>query len=655
MAVVLSHDHSLQFSLPTILFDITKAFDSVDRALLWRKLLAVTTLPMTLLTYEVPNGVVQGSVLDSPYPLLTLYADDIKIATPNPIADTAIIEKYLAANNLSLSISKTVPIGCTTTIQNTSILPQQTAIYLGLPFCQHGIDSKLHLNNRIHLAQQALKKLLVVVTPDTPIQKIPILLKHPYYNSYTLPAQASATYLGFPFLPTGLDSGAHLKKRIILARQALRKLLVVTTPKTSAPSCLSLLKQLAFPFLEFGLPLLTLTSRDCTKLDKFAVWCITSLVPHLPECPYRHAILGAFGFMPYKIRLLYLRTRLCLRLHHCNNPLIKAWKRTHHTTPGSCWRTILGDPEVKKFAHYMLQSEQPKLAYLKYLTDLWQQYLQQHTPLMMSINPYHIPLINVVHKSFLPHMLHPFSLNSVLSTEVLSSLLINLPVNSPQLHTLVSKLQHEQSSVFSVPNGVVQGSVLADCLVTLFADDIRIFSSNVQQDSQTIHQYLQKSNLQLSIAKTVSATYLGFPFLPTGLDSGAHLKKRIILARQAPHKLLGVTPPTTSAPSCHPSTQATALSLTSLQYGAITTLVPHLPECPYRHAILGAFGLMPYKIRLHYLRTRLYLRLHHCNNPLIKAWKRTHHTTPGSFKKFAHYILQSEKPKLAYLKYLTDL
>ncbi|ORX93213.1 hypothetical protein K493DRAFT_353622 [Basidiobolus meristosporus CBS 931.73] len=243
----------------------------------------------------------------------------------------------------------------------------------------------------------------------------------------TLPAQVSATYLGFPFLPTGLDSGAHLKKRIILARQALHRLLAVTPPTTSAPSCLLLLKQFVFPVLEFGLPLLSLTSRDCTKLDKFAVWCITSLVPHLPECPYRHAILGAFGFMPYKIRLLYLRTRLYLRLHNCNNPLIKAWKRTHHTTPDSCWRTILGDPEVKKFAEFILQSEKPKLAYLKYLTDLWQQYLQQHTPFMMNINPYHIPLINVVH--------------NVLSTEELSSLLINLPTNSPQLHTLVSKLQ----------------------------------------------------------------------------------------------------------------------------------------------------------------------------------------------------------------------
>ncbi|ORX93196.1 hypothetical protein K493DRAFT_353650 [Basidiobolus meristosporus CBS 931.73] len=447
-----------------------------------------------------------------------------------------------------------------------------------------------------------------------------------------------------------VNSGAHLKKRIILARQALHKLLAVTPPTTSAPSCLLLLKQFVFPVLEFGLPLLSLTSRDCTKLDKFAVWCITSLVPHLPECPYRHAILGAFGFMPYKIRLLYLRTRLYLRLHNCNNPLIKAWKRTHHTTPGSCWRTILGDPEVKKFAEFILQSEKPKLAYLKYLTDLWQQYLQQHTPFMMNINPYHIPLINVVHKSFLPLLLPPFPLNSVLSTEELSSLLINLPTNSPQLHTLVSKLQqllYLRTRLYlrlhNCNNPLIKAwkrthhTTPGSCWRTILGDpEVKKFAEFILQSEKPKlaylkyltdlwQQYLQQHTpfmmninpYHIPLINVVHKSFLPLLLPPFPLNS--------VLSTEELSSLLINLP--TNSPQLH-------------------TLVSKLQQ-------------------LLYLRTRLYLRLHHCNNPLIKAWKRTHHTTHGScwrtilgdpeVKKFAEFILQSEKPKLAYLKYLTDL
>ena len=409
-AVLLSHDHQVQEGLPSVLFDIAKAFDTVDRNLLWRKLSKFSSPELTQLVrslflepkacilhptgqsilYSVPNGVVQGSVLGpilfavfindfpelSPGCLITLFADDIRISSASIETDVQKVVAYLLKNHLQVSVPKT-----------------------------HALIAEITLGNEV------------------------------------LRPVNSATYLGFPFVPEGLDSRAHLKMRLNLARQALHKLLAVTPPTTSLPRILLLLKQFVFPVLEFGLPLLQLSKSDYTKLDKFAVYCLYSMAPDLPPSPYRHAVLGAFRLLPYSIRVLHLKTRLFLRLHKCWNPLIQYWLSAHHTNPHSCWRLILGDPEVQDFARFIKESTDPSTAYTMYHCQLWQRYIGVHTPFLLHVNPYFHNLVEVVDKPLLPLLIPPVPLNSVLDSYELSNLSYLLPQNDPTLYRLVKKLQ----------------------------------------------------------------------------------------------------------------------------------------------------------------------------------------------------------------------
>lgn len=408
-AVILSHDHQIYHKNPSVLIDITKAFDTVDRNLLWRKLSRFSSPELATLVrsmflepkarilhpdgisspYQVPNGVVQGSVLGpilfaifiNDFPslskdcLVTLFADDIRISSSDIQADTLLVYQYLQDNHLQLSIPKTHPLGAPVSFGQKTLSPVDTAVYLGFPFVNQGIDSETHLKNRISLARQALRKLMAVTPPDTSLPRIQVLLK-----------------------------------------------------------------QYVFPVLEFGLPLLNLTTKHYNKLDKFSVSCIYSLAPDLPTTPYKQAVLGAFKLLPYSLRILYLRTRLYLRLSQCNNLHIKNWLSKHYVDSRSCWRIILGDPAVKRFADYVSQSENQTIAYSTYLTDLWQDYLKTHTPFLLNVNPFFHNMIQLVDKPLLPLLMPPSPLNLVLSSQELDSLAHLLTKNDSSLYTIVKKL-----------------------------------------------------------------------------------------------------------------------------------------------------------------------------------------------------------------------
>lgn len=410
MAVALSHDHATKYHLPSVLFDITKAFDSVDRNLLWRKLEDFTNPSLTALVrsmfldckakilhpseasdvYQVPNGVVQGSVLGpilfaifvNDFPalsegsLLTLFADDIRVSTSCPQEDTDTICSYIQKNHMEISIKKTKALGCSISINSTLLDPE-----------------------------------------------------------------LSAVYLGFPLTTEGIDSATHLKKRIILARQALHKLVAVTPPTTSLRNCQLLLQQFVFPVLEFGLPLLDLSTRDYTKLNKFAVFCIYTLIPDLPTCPYPHAVLGAFGFLPYSIRVLYLRTRLHLRLQKSWNPLVHQWVNTQNTNPKSCWNRLFSSESVRRFASFVKAAEKPKEAYVEYQTTLWQNYLRQHTPFLLSVKPHIHSIVQVVDFPLLPFVIPPSPLNLTFDASELQLIATYLHQNSKFLYSLVKRLE----------------------------------------------------------------------------------------------------------------------------------------------------------------------------------------------------------------------
>lgn len=78
---------------------------------------------------------------------------------------------------------------------------------------------------------------------------------------------------------------------------------------------------------------------------------------------------------------------------------------------------------------------------MEYQTTLWQNYLRQHTPFLLSVKPHIHSIVQVVDFPLLPFVIPPSPLNLTFDASELQLIATYLHQNSKFLYSLVKRLE----------------------------------------------------------------------------------------------------------------------------------------------------------------------------------------------------------------------